>query len=280
MANIEQAPTKESYVLVTFQWGDPPTPITTIRMTNANADLDTRFGLFLSDPKIAIKIPKRSIAGFGKSEAVIDISRDIGAFRTRITEGRPFPPTTVKIEEKTINDTDDNIRLIFSGTMNLAIRNPGGRSGIVRIKAQGAKNDLDQALGFSTNDVCGWVFGDLKTCGLDLSPLVETGPLEIINNTEVKITTLDAHPNRYWRRGFVERDGLKIRIREWQSGTTFFLSKLPPLDWDTGQGADVNVTPGCDKTIVVCRFWDREISFSGLGFAMQDYNPIFENPSQ
>ena len=281
MPNIEQAAVKESYVLVTFQWGDPPSIATTIKVTNANSDLDTRYGLFLSDPKMKIVLPKNTITGLDKSEISIDIFRDVGAFKTLITQGRGFPITTITVLERASNATDDNIRTMFIGRMSMAIRNPNGRTGIVRIRGQGAKNDLDQVLGFSTNEVCGWRFGDLKTCGFDLAPVTETVPLEITNNTEITLTGLAAHPNRYWRRGFVSLNGLKIRIREWQSGDTFFLSRLPPLNWQFSvSGERVKVSPGCDKSITVCRFWDREETFSGLGFAMQDYNPLFENPTQ
>lgn len=286
MANIEQAPIKNSFVLVSFDWGETPDVLaTTAKFTNANADLDTRFGTFLSDPKVKVSLPKNSIGGFDKSEARITISSSAWAFAPLITAGRPFPPTRVVIRERGANDTDDNIRTIFAGNMNSAIKNPNGRAGLVDVKIQGDKSALDQALGYSVNETCGWVFGNMKTCGLDITALKETGELRIINFTEVTITALSgaSHPNRYWRRGFVNVGALKIRIREWNSGDTFYLSKIPPALWDfvdNGGTQLVTVTPGCDKKIFTCQFWGREEAFSGLGFKMQDYNPLFENPQQ
>ena len=284
MTNIEQAATKENYVLVSFDWGETPNQLaTTAKFTNANADLDTRYGTFVSDPKVKVTLPKNSIGGFDKAEGKVVISSDLWAFAPLITAGRPFPPTRIVIRERGSNDTDDNIRTIFAGKMASATRNPNGRVGLVEVRVQGAKSELDQALGFSTNESCGWVFGDPKTCVLALGPLTETASGNGLfwsgnaATTEVTIEGLSAHPNRYWRRGFVEFEGLKIRIREWSSGTTFYLSKLPPDSWSN---ALVDVIPGCDKLIFTCQFWGREASFSGLGFKMQDYNPLFENPQQ
>ena len=111
----------------------------------------------------------------------------------------------------------------------------------------------------------------------DLDLLEESGAVGSITGHEIVITGLQAHSDGWWNRGFVERDGLQILIREWVSGTTFTLAKIPPADWD---GEDLVVTPGCDKTATDCGSakWKNQNRFGGIGYALPTYNPTFESP--
>lgn len=274
MVNPETLSTGKTFLLLEFIYGDS----SEWKLTNANTDLNTAKGLYLSDSKIKVKLPTNSIANFGKAEATVEISLGEWLFAQDITSGRAFPPLTLTIYKR----FSDYIRKVFVGRVTKAVRNPNGREGIVKLHVSGAKNDLDQAGGFSCNNTCGWDFGNSKTCQYNIDDVKESGvgiTLDFQSNDSNKVTIngLATHPNRYWRRGSVEKDGLNIRIREWLNGTDFYLSKLPPLSWD---GAEVTVTPGCDKRFTTCSFWNNLEHFSGIGLYALEYNPIIENWAQ
>lgn len=275
--NVEQEATKRPVLLVDFVYEAADGVVSTWKLTNSATDTQTKYGTYLSDPGLKVKLPVNSMAGFGKDIAELDITYGTWLFAETITNGRAFAPTDVLIRERQVGETSDSIRPLFFGRMIEAERFPNNHQATVRVQIEGDKNGLDTALGFSCNATCGNTFGDGKTCLFDLLSKREVGTLTIPNLKIAKVTIagLAAHPNRYWRRGKITKGKLEIRIREWLSGTEFHLDQLPPADWDSTQ---VNVFPGCDKRIFTCRFWNREQDFSGIGYSMPAYNPIFENP--
>lgn len=267
----------KSFILLDFIYGS-----TAWKLTNATTNLDTKFGRYISDTKITVKLPANSIAGFQDQAAEIEISHDLWPFASLLTSKRSFPPVTVHVREREHGLNIDRMTLRYVGSILKAIKNPARKIGIVKLVCGDAKKDLASSAGISENPFCAWVFGDLKTCdidgNIDLASLGESATLVFTSNSSpiVTITGLSAHPNNYWRRGFVRYNGLDIRIRNWSSGETFQLSKLPPLDWD---GATVEVFPGCDKRSATCEFWNNIDNFRGLAIKSPSYHPVFENPS-
>lgn len=85
-----------------------------------------------------------------------------------------------------------------------------------------------------------------------------------------------AQPPGYWLRSFVEKDGLRITIQQWTSGSGIFvLSRIPPVSW-TVPGTRLELVPDCPKTLDQCRIRGNEANFGGLGIGIPAYNPTLE----
>lgn len=269
MANPERESVLAQETLVSITYGS-----TTVLVTGSDEDLPTLEGVYLSDPLLSVKLPPNNIAGFDKSIATITMSFVNYAFATQVTSGRAFPPVYVKVKEM----VNGEIKTLFTGRSRSAHKNLKGKKDLISLKVRSAKSDLDQALGFSCNATCGWVFGDTTTCKKDVESLKESGSLTIpdFKSTTVTITGLASHTDNYWVSGKVRLNGTAIKIRSWDLGTSFYLNELPPSNWHS---ATVEVLPGCDKTPNTCAFWDNLDRFVAPGLAALSYNPLFENPS-
>lgn len=82
--------------------------------------------------------------------------------------------------------------------------------------------------------------------------------------------------DRYFERGFMSYQGLRIPIRIWRkaTATVFTLIRRPPSSW---LNKTVLVFAGCDKSTGTCdrRYGNLE-HFRGNGYAIPAYNPWFE----
>ena len=218
--SITGSSAKTNVYLVTLSYGDPTTYR---RLTNANAPEDALEGRFFSNPVMEIDLPVNSIIDFD-DEAQITFDTEGWLFGLQMSSGRAFPPVTTKIQEKLYTDGEDTTILRHVGKVRSVIRNPNGRTGLLRILTRGDKSRLETSLGFSANSTCGAnEFGSPKTCGKDLVPLIETGPLTILDNSSrsVRITGLTGTD---WTYGKVVYNGHAILIRHFDGDTTFFLA--------------------------------------------------------
>lgn len=275
MTDVLDQPTKSVYTLVEFEYGDP---LKFARYTDANEDISTVVGFFTSNQSIKVTTPARTV-GVKEQTLKIDLPLLSGdQFADSISGGRLHAPTEIKIMELVRGEPPmpDVINTLFTSQLHSTTRNPNGRNGLVRVVAYGPKELTNVKLGLQCNPQCSWTFGSENGCKIVLSHIHEFGTCSLGTDYFVTITGLaPAARQDYWRAGFIEYDGLKLKIREWDRATPtrFQLSRLPPADWN---GATVRVVPGCLRTPGACRDWGNEARFLGLGLGMPAYNPVAE----
>ena len=278
-------PSKESYLFVEFHYGEDLA--TLVRYTDEGRD---SIG-FTSTPLMKVSLPPNG-GEFGEREARIELPLD--AFTDRISDGLPHSPTFVKIEERTrglIAGDEATVLVLFRGQVERTIRNYHGRANMVAIQALSAKSRLDVPMGLQCN-----IYDEVRLFG-PMSGLVQndhdqTGEIASLDGKEVTIstpngnvtspTTPGGNNDRFWERGWMEKDGLRIGIHIWDrvaNPAVFVLRQRPPADWVLAGANSILFVPGTHCTIEDSRdVWDDEEHFLGLAYAALTYNPLFENP--
>lgn len=273
MTKALDIPQKTGYLRVDFTYGN--SAATHMRYTDWLGETNPDY---THEPGLEVKLGDNT-GTF--EEKITQIALPYGdAFTTLIASGDAVSPVFVRIDERHIDPlgavSSDNL-VLFKGRVSKVIRNYQGRMGAILLQALSVKSNLRVALGLIANVQCNWTFGSAP-CGIDLGPLLQTGTCTTgTSDRHATITGLAAAPDAtYWRRGYVTRDGLSLTIRDWSSSapTSFTLSDRVPAEWI---GQAVVLTPGCDKTIEICRSrWNNETRFQGCGYGMPDYHPIIE----
>lgn len=271
-------PHKTKHFLVEFSYGDP---VKKVRYTDANADLHTAKGFFLSRPGMEVKLPTNTI-GLGDKGVEVTLPIEAGdTFAEEISKGKIFPPTWIKVFEivKREPPETDQILTPFVSRLSVTHRNPSNRKGAVRFLSVSPKARFKNKLGVQCNPQCDHRFGD-GNCGFDLSTIEETGTLTIVGGFQVQITGLSPvtplERPYYFLQGWVSFDGLSLTVFNWDAfgdQEIFTLERQPPSYWD---GEQVIVTPGCLRTETACREWGRIERFQGPGIRIPEYNPVFE----
>lgn len=165
------------------------------------------------------------------------------------------------------------------------IANYQGRNNKVAFFALPQKSRLDVKMGLPANHHCAWTLFK-GGCGVIESSFDQITDIDSVDGNEV--TIIDAAVQapavgdpRFWKRGYMEKDGLRIAIRDYDGAvddTVFFMARPVPTDWIAGSN-DIRIVPGCDKTVEICRSrYAAEEFFMGLGFAIPAYQPNFEDP--
>jgi hypothetical protein len=248
---------------------------------------------YLALPTMEIKLPaNKGTLDEGMFE--ITFPQNKNANLDAMFQGNPFSPVYCNIYMQAIPNTNDPLKTtevtithVVGYNLRLATptKNPQRRGGLVKLEFVSPKNMLQTALGWPANFQCNWVlFGR----GCDLTAVEETVQLDAIDANDPKKVTLTGHthpmvapggtPGKFWHRGYIEKDGIRIGIRDWDPAdqTTFFLVKKPPSAW-VGVGPSIRLVAGCDKTLETCRArWDNEARFMGFGYKMPDYHPSHE----
>jgi len=265
---------KESYLLVTFYHGTNATTIE--RYTDWQQSVSSA----VSTPKMAVRIPENT-GTFEEKEMRILLPDD--PFVTRLANGLQHSPVFVKIVEvtQTLVTGGQNTELVlYRGRLQRSIGNYQGRSKTVGLFFLPAKSKLQIALGIPCNHHCPWtLFG--RGCQLVKSSFDVVGEIDSVDGKIITVTTANVinKLDRYWRRGYATKGGLSVPIREWidTDPTKVGMARRVPNDWIGGSG-DIVFTPGCDKTIAVCRtVYNNEEHFAGIGIAIPSYNPNFES---
>ena len=268
---------------------------TTFRYTDSSSNrlFDDLLGgstfTYVATPDMDIKLGLNA----GSTEdkiTTIDMTKD--TFLARVSDGTAYAKTAVTIWEVMDSDLSGSPTTIwlFRGRLMRTIRNYNGQADRVRIECSGVKTQLKVAMGLPANHHCTWTFGDNsselgvgvagRNCAINIKTLYSSGTLTAISAKQATITglTTPAAPagQRYWHRGYVLYDGLRILVRDWDLGTPtiFQLANFPPQSWI---GQTVKVYPGCDKTIETCRLrWNNEANFMGIGYAIPSRIPTYE----
>lgn len=285
MTNAIARPEKESYLLVEFRFG------TDAAATQRYTDWQQDVGPFLSTPLLKTELPDNT-GTFGQQEARIDLPLDL--FTARISDGRPFSPLYVSVLEHTgglaAGDAASEL-VLFRGRVQRAIRNSQGRSNMVSVRALSLKSRLNRALGLQCNHHDeARLFGPAS--GLSQATFQQTGQIASASGRTVFISTNAAIENptapggtntRFWEKGFLEVEGLRINVYIWNrldDPKKFVLRESPPQDWVLAGSNSVLFVPGTHGTIEDARdVWDNEEHFLGLAYASPFYNPIIESPA-
>jgi len=286
MTNANQSPEKNSYLLVVIRHGDPLSP-TFERYTDFASDVEGH----VSTPGLSVEIPDNS-GTFDKSE--LKLMLPIDDFTEEVASGLPHSPMFLQVDEVTVPTfigQSGSRRVLYKGRIVRSVKNFQGRGNSVALFALPAKSRLDIPMGLQCNHHCyARLFGPL--CQLNITSFQEFGQIAVMDGKEVTITTPNAaltsptspggNVDRFWERGYLEKDGLQIGVHIWvlTDPTKFVLRRRPPNSWLLAGATSIKFVPGCHKTIQDCRaVWDNEQHFAGLGYAMLPYNPLFENPA-
>lgn len=239
----------------------------------------------VSEPRMSLEIPENS-GTFDRKELRIILPLD--SFVTRAVSGVPHSPIFVEIEEVTnglfTGDQGDQ-RIIYRGRVVRTIKNFQGKRGRGAFFCLPQKSRLDVSMGLPCNHHCAWTLFK-GGCGAVESSFALTTQIDSVDGQEVTISDATVSlaalgDDYYWKKGYLEKDGLRIPIRDYKRSTAtdkFYTPRRVPSDWIGGSG-DIRIVPGCDKTIETCRArFNQEESFLGLGYAIPSYQPNFESP--
>lgn len=244
-----------------------------------------------STPTMDVEVPDNT-GTFGEKEARVVLPLD--AFTDRLSDGLPHSPVYVRIEQQlrglSAGEAGTNL-VLFRGEVSRVVRNYQRRAGQVAISALSAKSRLDVPLGLQMNHHDeARIFGPLS--GLDQATYQVQGQIAAINGKEITITTPRTditNPtapggtnDRFWERGWIEKDGARIDIHVWSIAdpAVFVLRERPPADWLLAGTSSILFVPGTHGTIEDARdVWDNEDNFLGWGYATPDYSTILENPA-
>lgn len=276
---------KESYLLVEFFHGEDAT------VPERYTDLERDFSNYVSTPLLEVEIPD-NVGTFQEKEARIVLPLD--DFTDRLSDGLPHSPVFVKVQQQirglTAGEAGTNL-VLFRGRVERTIRNYQRRPNLVAIQALLAKSRLDVSLGLQMNHHDeARLFGPMS--GLVQADHQQTGQIAAIDGKEITITTPRTgitNPtapggtnDRFWERGWIEKDGARIDIHIWSIAdpAVFVLRERPPADWLLAGATSILFVPGTHGTVEDARdVWDDEDNFNGWGYATPDYNTILENPA-
>lgn len=263
---------KVTALLVELRWGAPSAP-TYRRITDYSSDLSFQSLTYKSEPRMAIQ--GLEVSGIFDPDKPVQfiLPREAGDVTDNATIGQRHSPISVQLWEKLLSTSggQDQILSLFKGKIIRATRHYNGNPDMILFEGFGVKQRLAIPLGLVAGHQCQWPFGG-RGCGVAVPS--STGTLSAISGKTVTVTGLPGQPSRYWHRGFIEYDGLRIEIRDWVSGNDFELMAEPPAGWLT---KTVTVFAGCDKSIDVCRNrWGNEANFAGFGISMLPYSPNWE----
>lgn len=254
--------------LVTFRYGAN----TFARYTSSLSQIIDIDGTFDSEPTLEVVMNAQN---GGSADVPVQLRMKLRPPLDALTSQRSHSPVRVTIEEADPGDLSTR-HILFAGMVKTSHRNLDGRTGIVQLEIAGWKYSLEVAANsWQANTTCNNVFGD-DVCGKDLEAIRETASVTDIDGNFITLSGLATTAvEGHWRFGYLEYDGLRIKVREYTTGNQLELLKTPPASW---QGQTVTATPGCDKRLATCRDkWDRESQFTGFGLKIPAYNPLLES---
>lgn len=235
-------------------------------------------GTYTSFPTFKYRLPERS-GGFEEKPLEIDIPVE-NSYLELLVDGYAFAPTTVDVYDYLFDDVNDStpeIRHLYRGRLQDATLNYHENRDLVKLTVLNDKGRIGMPLGIGCHVQCSWVLGD-TTCQATVESLALT--VDAISGTVLSTTTSPdpvTYPSRLFNKGYVEKDDIRILIREWISGEVFLLARPAPKSWE---GEVITVYSGCDRSIETCEgLYNNRARFGGLGYLMSAHNPIYEEES-
>lgn len=276
MSDPRTKPSKTAQHLITLTWGksDPDGPFVE-RYTDYTSDVVSGGHSFVSIPECEIEVPE--MTGVFEESPLSITARAATELLKRLSNGEPFARVEVEVFERYVApDGSESVQAAFIGRLDHTVRNKDGKAAIVELVARTWKDsDLLVPFGLFANSDCGHALGD-DNCGVVVT--VSVGTVVKIDSMRVDIAGLPPAPwEHFYFNGFLERQGLRLRIRQTSLGATrFLLSKPAPSDWLNQQ---VRVTNGCRKKVWSCRDYENESEFGGYGAGIPNYHPAYEQPT-
>ncbi len=161
-------------------------------------------------------------------------------------------------------------RKIVKGLLYIASSRIDAR--ILSLEIKEDKFYYDKIGGVICTEMCAVAYFGDKICKLPVTSV--SGTVLSISRTVLTLTATPSGATLIYNNGYIEKDGLRVKIAHWESGAVFSMSEIPPDSW---VGESVEVFIGCDKTLSSCRVpHNNESEFFGLGFSMVDYDALFE----
>ena len=268
MNTIDSASDILHAVLLTFSWGATPT---VTRYTSCTNPITIYADTWLPEPSIEVTMDAQH---GGAEDKPVKLRMAIRAPLDTLTSQRSHARIAVTIEEIDPNDVTTR-RVVWKGFIAISRRNPNGSSGLVEIDIAGWKHAMNTSMNsWAANTTCNHNFGD-QGCCIDRNALAETHTIGAIAGDVITLTGMTTPViANYWRFGDVTVDGLAIMVRDYISGNTVRLLKVPPPAW-LGQTAVIR--PGCDRTPEMCDTrWHNIKRNSAFGHDIPAYNPLLE----
>lgn len=227
---------------------------------------------FAPAPEIDYSKTAAITATLDEAETVVKtIPATAGTFAGMVYDKLPFVDVEILIYEIELDDTFTviNSYCIWRGLLYQVRRWLNSR--VIDVRCREIKYYFDKTAGVICTEQCSAAsFGD-KVCGKTVGST--TGVIDSITGSVVVFTAVPTGDDWVYHNGYIEYGGIQIKISYWESGDTFNLKDIPPLDWI---GETVTIVQGCDRTITSCRRWLNETRFFGLGHSMVDYNAMIE----
>lgn len=285
---------KKVTCLVRFRPGTRPP----ILLSDNLSEMTFRGGRYVPVPSISISVPEdtgtlQEVFAEIDAPLVVPGQTTVSDFLEQISSGRAFPETSVTVYQ-IVHETE-KVLTLFDGIASKAFRNKSGKRNRVSIQAMDALTRLKVPLGLPLNHTCaalafgetGCFFnkGGIYHAGTNPGGLIiqsyvsfaDRGFVVSINALDVSQENRIRFPGSYsWANGYIERDGLRLAIREHRVGTnTFVLFRQPPAEWN-GAAFPVELHPGCRQTRENCEVYGNVQHFMGVGHAIPAYNPTLQ----
>ncbi len=277
MADVDLTQSALGFVpLILLEWGSSE-----MRYARSREPLTIDGETYLPMPEMDISFPMLN-GGTEDKPVKITVPTTADPFDKMIITA--FPETQITIMEGDFGDLNATPLIAYVGHVQKTKAHYKGKSRLMEVSIVGRKFFLkDVSLGLKCTDKCPWFYGD-DVCGdtpTSVSAEVSTVDGNILNFTTLPSDSIKGSwaSGRYTR-GVIEKDGLRIMIRQHHVGSKkFTMAKPPPQQtgytWD---GETVTVYEGCDKSVAACGAHGQSEYFGGFGLLMPKYNPIIENP--
>jgi len=245
-------------------------------LTNAGYPLSYEGNTYQNVEGLKVDLPAES-GGLDKDEGKLEgVGINDSSFLTRLSNHYPFSKVEVTVRELDIDlstDSVSDVRTLFTGLVYQATPMP--LTGYMNIIFKGWKYYTDITAGLPCTEQCAW--GVLGNRGCGASVVEEEHTVAAVSSYTLTILgSLSDTRSFLFNKGYIEKEGARIKIKYHETGNTFQLSKPAPATW---VGSTITIYSGCDRQLSTCRdVYDNEERFMGLGVAMVDYNPFYENP--
>lgn len=246
-----------------------------VYLTNNAKSFFVGADLYTASPEMDLtQLPVKSGAATAQEGRIDNISV-LSPVIANIAGGYPYTQIKVEVSEVEL-DEDFNVlatHVHFNGLVYQS--SPSITTGKLSLIIKDWKYYTDITAGFPCTEQC-FVkhFGDtLCQAVVNTYPVVPSG----ISGYVVILTAVPSVVDRYFNKGYFNYKGTSIKIKYWETGTSFITSEAMPASWE---GQTINLVAGCDKQLETCRtIHNNEEHFSGWGYSMIDYDPQFEDPS-
>lgn len=255
MSANETNPASVAAILIELTYEDPAT---VVRYAAWDSDVTFSGNTFTALPELSVKLPK--IDGTSRTtQATIEI-QEVPPFDSMRST---FPPVSVRIFELTPGD-DTTEYVLYKGEISECSFNHNGNPNLVQATVSGPTRRLETTTSLRVGRFCPWTFGiDAGgPCQYDREGNKEAVTITAIDGNRVTLTGSTVLDPSLWKGGSLRFNGFEVTIH-WQESLSYVhLIKPAPSHW---LNEEVDMLPGCLKTIEDCRARNQEENFCGIG---------------